>query len=62
MCYVEFTPEGLNIMCIPTDMVEAIQNAIECQVKTQDNDLTKYDKRFLRKLSKLIDDETRIQV
>lgn len=49
-------------MCIPTELVEAIQNAIDCQVKLQDNDLTKYDKRFLRKLSKLIDDETRIQV
>lgn len=62
MCYVEITPEGLNIMCIPTEMIEAITNVIECQVKLPDGNLTKDNKRFLRQLSKMIDYETSIQV
>lgn len=61
--YVEQTAEGFNIMSIPGDYIPAIITAIETRLqKTPDPDLTKEDKRFLRMLTRQLDEETRIQV
>lgn len=61
--YVEQTSEGYNIMSIPAELIAAVMVALENQVsKKPDSDLTKDDKRFLRKLTKLLDEEIRLQV
>jgi len=61
--YVEQTAEGFNIMSVPAESIPALMVAFENQVaKMPDADLTKDDKRFLRKLTKLLDEEIRLQV
>jgi len=61
--YVEQTSEGYNIMSIPAELISAVMVALENQIsKKPDTDLTKDDKRSLRKLTKLLDEEIRLQV
>ena len=56
--YVEQTPEGFNIMSIPSEVISALRTSILNQVsRGSDQELTKDDKRALRKLSKMLDDE-----
>lgn len=56
--YVEQTPEGYNIIDIPADLIPAVREALESQsVPHAQNDLSKEQKRSLRTLAKLIDQE-----
>lgn len=50
-------------MSIPAELISAVMVALENQIsKKPDTDLTKDDKRSLRKLTKLLDEEIRLQV
>lgn len=61
--YVEQTTQGFNIIDIPSDLLPAIQTAIHNQaVKLFDEELTKEEKRELRKINALINQEINMQV
>lgn len=56
--YVEKTDLGYNIMDIPEEMIPAIQVAIRNQFhKVNDDELAKKEKRDLRTLDRLIEQE-----
>ena len=56
--YVEQTPQGFNIMDIPEELLPALQTAIRNQyLKVNNNELAKEERRELRKLDHLIDQE-----
>ena len=59
--YVEQTQEGYNIIDIPAELMPAVRDAIEKQSTPYiDNDLSKEQKRSLRGLAKLINQECEI--
>lgn len=61
--YVEKTTQGFNIMDIPGELLQSIQTALHNQSeKLFDDELTKEDKRSLRKLNSLIEQEIKMQV
>ena len=61
--YVEQTHQGFNIMDIPGDLLPVIQTAIKNQaLKVNDDELTKEEKRTLRRLNSLIEQESKMQV
>ncbi|MBK6348209.1 MAG: hypothetical protein IPF68_20160 [Bacteroidales bacterium] len=56
--YVEQTPEGYNIIDIPAELMPAVREALETQsIPHIHNDLSKEQKRSLRSLAKLINQE-----
>jgi len=59
--YVEQTSEGFNIIDIPAELMPAISAALESQSSPYiQNDLSKEQKRSLRGLAKLINQECEI--
>lgn len=52
--YVEQTSDGFNIIGIDTSLLLAIQHSIDTQAEIRADELTKEQKRSLRKLSQLI--------
>lgn len=60
--YVEITSEGFNIMDIPSEIVTALNIALlnQCE-KVNDNLLSREEKRVLRKMSRLLEEEARLQ-
>jgi len=60
--YIEQTPEGYNIISIPSELMPAIQTALQTQSNPHlADDLPKEQKRSLRNLAKLIIQECEIQ-
>lgn len=56
--YVEQTSEGYNIIDIPAELMPAVREALETQSRPHTpNDLSKEQKRSLRQLAKLINQE-----
>lgn len=63
MMYVEQTSEGFNIIGLPAEAITALCTTLNNQCdKPNDADVSREEKRILKKLSRLLEEEVKMQV